>query len=406
MVRVLKVRSAGCLSSNSCRTTIGSVLFSWYGRSIKCSPTSGRPPLSSPPIRCAGQAAFGWAVVCLLFAARIEGMSNLNRVQSGIPEGGQFSESTKARPSIEDLGGFYDSFTEAGQPDLSIDGFDGPEAPLRHIASDSESLAGKDLPGKHPDNPNAIDLPGYVHPRTRSAFFDAQWASDSGEDRQAAAEHLKSRLPSLSDDERQKVLDRYLFAVNNSEPGEDGEVIAQAVEDNDTEMGILNTSRAPFTPAGADTVDNRYGYQSPAMYGNKYNKTMSTTEAAKAIRADIKEATATGYLPSDLTYSVRKSSASALSIEAQGLTDDQIYAPVDDMEPAYVGMRQRPEAVELQARIDSISNSYRMDESDSMTDYFETNFYAFSRIEDEDSARFRQGEKERLEANRLARWGK
>ena len=344
-------------------------------------------------------------MVWLLIAARIEGMSNLNRVQSGIPEGGQFAESTKARPSIDGLGGFYDSITD-DPPQLTIDDFEEPEPPARHIASDSESMAGTVLPGKHPDNPSAIDLPGFVHPRTRNAFFDARWASDSGEDRQSAAQHLKSRLPSLTDQDRQEVLNRYLEAGDNGEPGEDEEIIAQAVEDNDTAMGILNVSRRPFNPGGVRVSDNRYGYQSPAMYGSRYEQGMSTTEAAKAIRADIKDAKTTGYLPNDLTYSVRKSSASAMSIEVQGLTNDQIYAPADDMEPAYLGRRHRPEAAELKDRIDRISNSYRMDESDSMTDYFETNFYAFSRIEDEDDARFRQREKERQAANRPTKAGR
>lgn len=30
-------------------------------------------------------------------------MSNLNRVQAGIPEGGQFSETTKTRPDVASL---------------------------------------------------------------------------------------------------------------------------------------------------------------------------------------------------------------------------------------------------------------------------------------------------------------
>ncbi|GAA1938195.1 hypothetical protein GCM10009689_18570 [Brevibacterium antiquum] len=41
-------------------------------------------------------------------------MSNQSRVQSGIPEGGQWSESAKARPNVNGLGGFYDALDESG----------------------------------------------------------------------------------------------------------------------------------------------------------------------------------------------------------------------------------------------------------------------------------------------------
>lgn len=36
-------------------------------------------------------------------AARSESMSNLNRVQAGIPEGGQFSEAAMSRPDLPPL---------------------------------------------------------------------------------------------------------------------------------------------------------------------------------------------------------------------------------------------------------------------------------------------------------------
>lgn len=68
------------------------------------------------------------------FAARIPGMSTFttNRVQAGIPEGGQFAQSARSRPDVSDLIVDTDDDGDAGQP-LTSDHLSHVEKPVNYL---------------------------------------------------------------------------------------------------------------------------------------------------------------------------------------------------------------------------------------------------------------------------------
>ena len=130
------------------------------------------------------------------------------------------------------------------------------------------------------------------------------------------------------------------------------------------------------------------------------------TQRAKHMRQDIKDAVATGWLPSNLTYSVKVSSGSAIDIDVDGLND------TDRMDPQKVlwrqqdpSWRQRTESAEyfaLQSRIDSIRTRYGRFESDIQSDYWNVDYYGSVDIRRESQTAFWEGERARLKARREA----
>lgn len=122
-------------------------------------------------------------------------------------------------------------------------------------------------------------------------------------------------------------------------------------------------------------------------YGEKYDGSLSTTEIAKLIRADIKVAVAAGELPGKpVTYSVRSeyfSMGSSIDVEVRN------YAgPVEEQGFGRPWMTQ--EAGAIKARLEAISGAYNHDGSDIQVDYFDVNYYGHVTFEASARARYNE----------------
>lgn len=127
---------------------------------------------------------------------------------------------------------------------------------------------------------------------------------------------------------------------------------------------------------GFDSVDF------PA-FGSKYNqvKSLSMKDINALIRKDI-----AAMMPSDMkgtSISVASDGgrSSSTNITVKSLPSGvDMYAPLNSWDKDDRGeqkYRLSPKAEALRKMLEAIANSYRYDKSDSMTDYFDTNFYAF-----------------------------
>lgn len=113
-------------------------------------------------------------------------------------------------------------------------------------------------------------------------------------------------------------------------------------------------------------------------FGSNFDKTLSRTEIAKRIRADLKGS----GLPKGCKVSVTCSRGSAIDVKITAF-------PGQVLNPARVAFErtlphevcQLPrftlEVARAIATITEIGDAYRRDDSDSMTDYFNCNFYLF-----------------------------
>lgn len=126
------------------------------------------------------------------------------------------------------------------------------------------------------------------------------------------------------------------------------------------------------------------------FYGAKYDKSLSRTEIAKRIRADIKAGVAAGELPR-AKYSVRTSTYSMggsidVSIsDVDGLIflhnvkrlaadhdHPNVFCPINWLSD---------EAGALLKKVDAIRGAYNHDGSDSQTDYFDVRFYGHAEFD-------------------------
>lgn len=117
---------------------------------------------------------------------------------------------------------------------------------------------------------------------------------------------------------------------------------------------------------------------SNAYFGSKFDRNLSRTEIAKRIRADLK----TAALPKGCKVSVTCSRGSAINVTITAF-------PGQVLNPARVAFeRTLPhqvcelprftlEVARALATLTAIGDAYRRDDSDSMTDYFNCNFYLF-----------------------------
>lgn len=122
--------------------------------------------------------------------------------------------------------------------------------------------------------------------------------------------------------------------------------------------------------------------------GSKYTPGLSVTEIAARIRFDIKTATQNGTLPAGLKVSVRKDNNSIrvsvsaapffiqnperikLQYDAAGKFLRHLSPSEDHWTPFH-----SPEGKRLLETLEAIGTAYRRDNSDSMSDYFDCNFY-------------------------------
>lgn len=309
---------------------------------------------------------------------------NTNRVPRGVPTGGEYSEGLHSEPALDDLNEYLSQFDDVDSevPDVAED-------QLFTLSRSAFEFVDRELPGKSADNPDAIDLPGFVSPATKDAFWQARNAVEGGRlTTVEAAPVLRARFSRLSEQELERGLNDYVaHSRAGNEPAAD-----QAIAD----IAGLDAHRArrtsTYSPAGSVTRSDDGTAYGKKLTGEKYDPSMSTTQAAAHVRNDINEAIATGYLPEGLDYRVHKESASSVRIQVRGLTDEQIYQPDEGLgDQRFPHIRpQRPEVDELKDRISGIADVYRRDQTDASVDYSDTNFYAFIEVEDEETRDFRQ----------------
>lgn len=137
-------------------------------------------------------------------------------------------------------------------------------------------------------------------------------------------------------------------------------------------------------------------------YGDKYEAGLSTPEIAKKLRQDIKAAVKAGELPKGLKVSVRSESfsgGSAIRLRVTAVPDGfTIYNPEwvaaeDKREPHHLPWAS-PEADKVARVVEGLAAAYNYDGSDTMTDYFDVNFYGGHlvwdhKLEEADKARTR-----------------
>lgn len=121
--------------------------------------------------------------------------------------------------------------------------------------------------------------------------------------------------------------------------------------------------------------------------GAKFDRSLSTKEIAVRIRADIKGAKRTGEIADGVKVSVRYDSFAGGSAIRMKVTE--VPAGFEIHNRAHVAFttthphdlpprdlqRYTPEAYELLNKLTRIALAYNRDDSDSSTDYFNTNFY-------------------------------
>ncbi len=127
-------------------------------------------------------------------------------------------------------------------------------------------------------------------------------------------------------------------------------------------------------------------------YGSKYDNSLSTTEIAKRIRADIKAAVAAGELPgSPVSYSVVVRGMVGSRVEGAGSSPPS-DAETDNRRAGKRWPWLTDEARDVMAKVEAIHNAYNHDGSEIMVDYHDVNYYGSVEIETEESARWRAAE--------------
>lgn len=124
-----------------------------------------------------------------------------------------------------------------------------------------------------------------------------------------------------------------------------------------------------YQPPGAVAVK---GYGPNPHQGTLYSGWRSVTEINKDARAELKRAQKAGYLPASLKFSVRGESFSGGQAMRVSVTGVDRATQIEDGENYG---RRSDLGRELNDRIESIINAWNHTDNDSMTDYFNTNYY-------------------------------
>lgn len=142
---------------------------------------------------------------------------------------------------------------------------------------------------------------------------------------------------------------------------------------------MTNTATAP-----THTPPNFPAYCDPAneFRGERFERGMDVAEIAKRYRADIGAAIKAGTLPADFKVSVRVSrfaggQSISCNIKVPGVAlfrPEFITAIAADPQTAQ-RERYTDEFVALVKTLEAMLSAYNRDNSDTMTDYFDVNFY-------------------------------
>lgn len=111
-------------------------------------------------------------------------------------------------------------------------------------------------------------------------------------------------------------------------------------------------------------------------YGNRYDGTLTTTQVAAKVRADVKAAVKAGDLPDTWKFHVRSSYfANGSSIDVAALSPNPVWTKDYDVLDPYADIVD-PVAKDVKARLEAIVRSYNFDGSDTQTDYWHVAFYS------------------------------
>lgn len=117
--------------------------------------------------------------------------------------------------------------------------------------------------------------------------------------------------------------------------------------------------------------------------GTKYDSKLDVAEIAKRLRTEIREAVKTGVLPK-LKCSVRidrYSMGQSIDVTVTEY-DGPVLNPNYDRMSALEDNRHEylPEIRAAVAKIQAMMDAYNYDNSDTMTDYFDVNFYGHAQV--------------------------
>lgn len=229
-----------------------------------------------------------------------------------------------------------------------------------------------------------LGLGGFVHPEARSAIDSAFYNHVNEEITTDDLTYLQERhLPATSNAE---IVD----SLNNAR-----DILADHDEDSDPnwqeaqgplrDLVLRDQSRRGLgVDSSAVDIPDITSYGSGGGYavrwdGGKYDREMTTKEAAANIRKDVKTAVDAGFLPEGFKYSVRTDnfaggSAVRFSASPKEPMAEENFMEENDLNPYGEPLRSY-EMTEMENRMSMIADSYRSDRSDMMTDLFNTNFY-------------------------------
>lgn len=144
--------------------------------------------------------------------------------------------------------------------------------------------------------------------------------------------------------------------------------LAAGIKQLESELASGDTSEARGKPG--QFFDDRSGSKGPKYIGRRPNKVV-----AQDIRTDLKAAQASGELPTDLKFSVKMDArGSAIRVRIAGVKNIRVR---DDLGRDVT----TPEAKAIYDKVDRITNAYNRNNSDIMTDYFDTDYYGFVNLE-------------------------
>lgn len=162
--------------------------------------------------------------------------------------------------------------------------------------------------------------------------------------------------------------------------------------------GLHNGYRPPVVTHGPGYME---GMRS---VGEKACGSRDAAVIAKAMREELKAATAGNYLPAGLQYSVtthKYAGGQSINIEVRGLTDKDRLHPTET--DRYGDQAWRPEAEELRKRVENIHAAFNDDSSNSMRDYFHSTFMGSVSVESDSGRAWREEEAAKAKAKRALR---
>lgn len=144
--------------------------------------------------------------------------------------------------------------------------------------------------------------------------------------------------------------------------------LENGIKQLEAELASGDTSEARNRPG--QFFDDRPGAKGEKYIGHRPNK-----EVAVDIRRDLKDAVASGELPAGLKFGVKMGSGgSSITVTVKGISNPRVR---DDLGRDVTS----PEAKAVYDKVNRITNAYNRDNSEMMTDYFDTDYYGFVTIE-------------------------